>query len=197
MEKDLLKNDTLHHHDDEHSHSHSHEKKPPKNYINPYMAGIGIGIVLFAAFIFMGRGIGASGAVSTVTAVAVEQLAPEFTANSEYYGQYVGKEHPSPLKDWLVYQVLGLFLGGFLSAALSNRIIKKVEKGPRISVTMRLVLAFAGGGLMGFGAKLARGCTSGQALSGGALLSLGSWVFMMAVFAGGYMLAYFFRRQWQ
>ena len=37
---------------------------------------------------------------------------------------------------------------------------------------------------------------SGQALSGGALLSVGSWVFMMAVFAGGYGMAYFIRRQW-
>lgn len=49
---------------------------------------------------------------------------------------------------------------------------------------------------MGFGAKLARGCTSGQALSGGAILNLGSWAFMMMVFAGGYAAAYFLRRQW-
>ncbi|MBX3042178.1 MAG: YeeE/YedE family protein [Candidatus Kapabacteria bacterium] len=180
-----------------HVHSHSHAKAEPKKYINPYMAGIGLGVVLFLTFIFMGRGIGASGAVSTVTAVAVEKVAPEYTADSKYYNQYVGEAHPNPMKDWLVYQVLGLFFGGFISAALSNRIVKKVEKGPRASVTMRLVFAFIGGGLMGFGAKLARGCTSGQALSGGALLNLGSWVFMMAVFAGGYLFAYFLRRQWQ
>jgi uncharacterized membrane protein YedE/YeeE len=49
---------------------------------------------------------------------------------------------------------------------------------------------------MGIGAKLARGCTSGQALTGGALLSVGSWAFMLSVFAGGYAVAYFFRRQW-
>jgi len=53
-----------------------------------------------------------------------------------------------------------------------------------------------GGALMGFGAKLAGGCTSGQALTGGALLNLGSWLFMLSVFAGAYMLAYFFRRVW-
>ena len=45
--------------------------------------------------------------------------------------------------------------------------------------------------------KLARGCTSGQALTGGALLNLGSWVFMLMFFAGAYALAYFLRRQWR
>jgi uncharacterized membrane protein YedE/YeeE len=49
---------------------------------------------------------------------------------------------------------------------------------------------------MGFGARMARGCTSGQALSGGSVLSAGSWMFMIAVFAGAYMLAYFVRRLW-
>ncbi len=49
---------------------------------------------------------------------------------------------------------------------------------------------------MGFGARLARGCTSGQALSGGAVLSVGSWAFIFAVFAGAYAVAYFVRGLW-
>ena len=53
-----------------------------------------------------------------------------------------------------------------------------------------------GGAVAGFGAQLARGCTSGQALTGGAQLALGSWVFMFSVFGGAYALAWFFRRQW-
>ena len=44
-------------------------------------------------------------------------------------------------------------------------------------------MAFAGGAVMGIGAVLARGCTSGQALTGGALLSVGSWAFMLGAFA--------------
>jgi hypothetical protein len=44
---------------------------------------------------------------------------------------------------------------------------------------------------------LTRGCTSGQALTGGALLSVGSWAFMFSVFGGGYALAYFVRRAWR
>ena len=53
-----------------------------------------------------------------------------------------------------------------------------------------------GGVLMGYGARFARGCTSGQALSGGAVLSAGSWVFMLAVFGGAYLVAYFVRKLW-
>ena len=49
---------------------------------------------------------------------------------------------------------------------------------------------------MGWAAALARGCTSGQALSGGAVLAVGSWAFMMMVFAGAYALAYPLRRLW-
>ena len=71
-----------------------------------------------------------------------------------------------------------------------------IEKGPRVSNKKRLILAFVGGSLMGYGAKLARGCTSGQGLTGGALLSVGGWAFMLAVFAGAYAFAYFVRRQW-
>jgi hypothetical protein len=57
-------------------------------------------------------------------------------------------------------------------------------------------MAFLGGTIMGYGARFARGCTSGQALSGGATLSVGSWALMFAIFGGAYALAYFVRRLW-
>ena len=50
--------------------------------------------------------------------------------------------------------------------------------------------------LAGFAARLARGCSSGQGLVGGAELSVGAWVFLMCIFAGGWMAAWFVRRQW-
>ena len=49
----------------------------------------------------------------------------------------------------------------------------------------------------GWGARLARGCTSGQALSGGAILAEGSRAFMMALFLGGFATAYFIRGVWK
>jgi len=95
-----------------------------------------------------------------------------------------------------VLEILGVIIGGYISGRLAARTKLSVEKGPRISSSSRLILAFSGGLLMGFAAKLARGCTSGQALSGGAMMSIGSWVFMLAVFISAYALAYFLRRQW-
>jgi uncharacterized membrane protein YedE/YeeE len=50
---------------------------------------------------------------------------------------------------------------------------------------------------MGLGAVLARGCTSGQALTGGALLSVGSWLFMIAAFAAAFMVAPLVQRLWR
>jgi uncharacterized membrane protein YedE/YeeE len=70
-------------------------------------------------------------------------------------------------------------------------------RGPGVPRRARLGFAFLGGALMGIGAKLARGCTSGQALTGGAVLSAGGWAFMLMVFAGGYGVAWLLKRQWQ
>ena len=175
---------------------HVHIEMKEKPYSNPYLIGIGLGLVLLAAFIIMGRGLGASGALSTVVAVTVTNVAPEHAANNNFYKEYVGDSETNPLKDWLIFQTIGVLVGGFLSGIISGRVKKRIEKGPRISTRMRLVYAFIGGGLLGWGAKLARGCMSGQALSGGAVLNLGSWAFMMMVFVGGYAAAYFLRRQW-
>lgn len=167
-----------------------------KPYSNPYYVGFGLGLVLLAAFVIMGRGLGASGAVSTAVSVGVSTVAPEHAQSNDFFAKYLGTGTTNPFKDWLVFEVLGVLVGGFLSGSLAGRVKSKVEKGPRVTTRTRMIYAFVGGSLMGFGAKLARGCTSGQALTGGALLNLGSWAFMMAVFAGGYAMAYFVRRQW-
>ena len=166
-------------------------------YSNPYLAGLGLGLVLLAAFVVMGRGLGASGAFSSLVATGVQAVAPEHAKSNEYFAEYLGDGSQHPLKDWLVFEVLGVLVGGFVSGILAGRLRKTVEKGPNISVRGRLTYAFVGGIIMGVGAKLARGCTSGQALTGGAVLGVGSWAFMMMLFAGAYAAAYFVRRQWR
>ena len=172
-------------------------KSGPQPYMNPYLAGIGLGLVLLAAFVLVGRGLGASGAFNAVIAWAVNAVAPEHAKQNEFIAGYLGDGTASPLKSWLLFEVIGVFAGALLSGLLARRVMITTEKGPRVSVGMRLAMAFVGGVLMAVGAALARGCTSGQALTGGALLNLGSWAFMMMVFAGAYAVAYFMRWQWR
>jgi hypothetical protein len=172
------------------------EPHTPRPYWNSYWAGFGLGLVLLASFVIMGRGLGASGAFTTAVATAVHQVAPAHAENNPFYSEYLGDGTRSPLKDWLVFEVLGVFVGGFLSGVLAHRLKLTVEQGPRSTTPRRLAFAFVGGGLMGIGAKIALGCTSGQALTGGALLNVGSWAFMWCVFGGAYAMAYFVRKQW-
>jgi uncharacterized membrane protein YedE/YeeE len=175
----------------------AHERTfEPKPYSNPYLAGIGLGLVLLSAFVFMGRGLGASGAFNSTLAWLVSLVAPGYAASNEFLSRYL--DVPGhPLKAWLVFEVLGVFAGAVLSGVLARRMTRTVEKGPRASVGLRLALAFLGGFIMAFGAALGRGCTSGQALTGGALLNVGSWIFMMCFFGGAYGMAWFVRRQWR
>jgi uncharacterized protein len=168
----------------------------PAPYSNPYLAGIGLGLVLLAAFVFMGRGLGASGAVSATVAGLLNFVAPGHAHKLEWLSSYLA-EGTSPFKEWLVFEGVGVFAGALISGLLAHRAMFVVEKGPRISRRARLLLAFAGGALIAFGAALARGCTSGQALTGGALLNLGSWAFMLMVFAGAYAVARVVRWEWR
>ena len=173
-------------------------KQPPVSpYANPYVAGVGLGLVLLAAFVLVGRGLGASGAFSSTMSWLTSLVAPGYAEANEYMRDYLGDGSSHPLKAWLVFEVVGVAAGAMLSGLLAGRVRLSVEKGPRVSTALRLLCAFLGGGLMAFGAHLARGCTSGQALTGGALLNVGSWAFMIMVFVGGYAVAYFFRWQWR
>ena len=166
----------------------------PRPYADPYLAGVGLGLVLLASFVLAGRGLGASGAFATAAASAVEAAAPRAAAGNAFLADHLTAG--GPLRDWLVVEIIGVLVGGFLSAGLANRLAVRVERGAQVSSTHRLTSAAGGGALMGLGAVLARGCTSGQALTGGALLSLGAWLFIGAAFAAAYLVAFATRRSW-
>jgi uncharacterized membrane protein YedE/YeeE len=163
---------------------------------NPYVAGVVLGLVLLASFLLMGFGLGGSGAIARFSIAAAHLVAPRTVESNGYFSPYVGPGK-RVLEDWLVFEVLGVFLGATIGAYSAGRLRLGIDRGPAISRGRRLVLAAAGGVLMGIAARLARGCTSGQALTGGAVLSVGSWIFMLAVFAGGYLVAPLVRRQWR
>lgn len=164
-------------------------------YVNPYFAGILLGLVLFLSFFITGSGLGASGGMNRFIVFIEDAIAPEHVNNTPYLLAMAGGDR-NPLDSWITFVTLGTMLGGFTSGYFNKRLRFETFKGPRITVRMRWLMAFIGGSLMGYGARLARGCTSGQALSGGAVLSVGSWLFVAAVFGGAYMLAYTMRKFW-
>jgi uncharacterized membrane protein YedE/YeeE len=167
-------------------------------YLDPYVAGIGLGLVLLAAYAIAGRGLGASGAFASVVAAGTAAtVGTDAALASAAVAPYLVDGIASPVTDWLVLELGGVIVGGFTSAWLAGRTRYVVERGAALAALPRMSAAVAGGALMGFGAKLARGCTSGQALSGGALLSTGSWIFIGSCFAAGYLLAPFARRLWR
>src|SRR5574341_773563 len=168
-------------------------QRDPNRFWNPYLGGVALGLVLLVTFLVMGKGLGASGATFRTGIWAVNAVAPSHVANVPAMSAVTEEGHP--LNDWLVFEVVGVLIGGAIASITSGRFVREVRKGPTFTAGGRIALAIAGGVMMGFAAKLTRGCTSGQGLSGGAVLSVGSWAFLFSVFAGGYGAAWFLRRQ--
>ena len=165
-------------------------------YLNPYLGGVLLGLILLAANFTSGRGLGASGAIKSTIVSAMTTVAPAAGENSPFVKEFHESHTGNPMKTWLVFEMLGVIAGGFLSGALAGRLKLKVEHSPKITSRRRLIFALAGGVLFGFGSQIGRGCTSGSALSGMAVLSLGGFITMMAIFGTAFALAYFFRKNW-
>jgi hypothetical protein len=170
-------------------------KRAPRAYMNPYLAGVLLGVVLFGSFLAFGHGLGASGGVAILAGAAQAAAMPAHALKSGYLVNLL-HDRANPLDNWILFEILGVLLGGLASGLLAGRVKIETMHGPRITPRQRWLFALLGGTIAGFGVRLARGCTSSQALSGGAVLAAGSWAFMFAVFAGAYLLAYFVRRLW-
>lgn len=169
--------------------------KPSKPYANPYLGGLLLGLVLFASYFITGNGLGASGGLSRYAAFIEDLIAPGHIDQVPYLISMAGGQR-NPLDSWIVVVTTGVLIGGFTSGIIHGRTKFETHKGPNISKKTRWLFAFIGGILFAYGARLARGCTSGQALSGGATLAAGSWLVMFSIFGGAYALAYFARRLW-
>ncbi len=173
----------------------SKKKRTPKPYTNSLIAGVLLGLVLFLVYFFTGDGLGASGGANRVAVWLAKIIAPAWVNSQPYLIKYGGGSK-NPLDSFIVMLDIGVLIGGFLSAWYFGRFRFETIKGPHVKVSFRWLLAFLGGTLAGFGARMARGCTSGQGLNGAATLSVGSWAFLLAFFAGGYLLAYFVKKFW-
>ena len=165
-------------------------------YINPYLGGVLLGLLILLTLFITGRGLGASGAIKSAVVTTAHTIAPENTGGNAFMNRFIADDH-SPMYNWLVFESLGVLLGGLLSGILFGRVKKfRVERNPGITVKRRLIFALIGGMLFGIGSQFGRGCTSGAALSGSATFALGGVIVMFTIFGTGYGLAYFFRKLW-
>ena len=171
------------------------ENNEPTKLWNPYLTGTLLGLTLLITFVLLGRGLGASSFLSRTGTFMWNIVAPTYTQSNPYWSRYFANGH-TPLGNFMIFEVLGLLAGAFWSGYKSKRNKIEVHKGPNITKRQRIIYAFSGGILMGIGARIARGCTSGMGLTGGGTLAVGGWIFVLAVFAAGYLSAYIFRRLW-
>ncbi len=169
--------------------------RPEKPYVDPYLGGLILALVLFASLFITGSGLGASGTVGRFTVFLIDLVAPQHVDRIPDFLHWGGGT-TNPLDATLPMLTLGSILGGLVSGLIHGRTKWEIVKGPSISNRTRLIMAFLGGMFFVYGARMARGCTSGQGLSGGAVLSAGSWTIVFAIFGGAYALAYFARKLW-
>jgi len=165
-------------------------------YMNPYVAGFLLGIILLTTIYITGRGLGASGGLKSVVLLGVKTFQPNIWNNKAVYQEYAQSHPGNPLNSWLFFEIIGVLIGAFYSGLISNRLGFRIDKGFRITNVNRLMLAGAGGLLFGLGSQFGRGCTSGAALSGMAVMSFGGIITMLAIFGSAYMFAFFVRKFW-
>ncbi len=172
------------------------QQNTPRKYMNPYLAGVLLGLVILFSFYLTREGLGASGAFKRGVA-KVEQIIIPAHVNSEKsaFYHYV-KNGEDPLKNRLVYMIIGVFIGGFLSGAINHRLKLKLEHSPKITSKTRAIAAVIGGAIFGIGSAFGRGCTSGAGLDGMAVLATSGFVVVGMIFGVGYLVAWFFRKLW-
>ena len=161
---------------------------------NPYIAGFLLGLVLLLTYVVTGRGLGATAAFAAIASWLAGLFSVAHVEGNLVHAKYWNDG--APLLNWTLFLLIGAVIGAFLSGWQGRRLSLTIERGPNVSDRTRLLLAFAGGFIAAFGARIAKGCTSGQALTGGSILNAGSLAFMAAVFAAAYAVAWMFRKEW-
>ncbi len=165
-----------------------------KQYWSPYLSGVGLGLTLLATFYIAGRGLGASGAIALVAAQGTYKVVPDFISRLKYFEQYITPL--KPLLNWNLFLLGGVFLGSLAGSLLAGNFKVVLDKGATMSMRSRVYSSLVGGMFIGFASRLARGCTSGVALTGGAELAVSGWIFVISMFAAGFIAIAFLRRLW-
>lgn len=155
---------------------------------SPYLVGAGIGILICLGFLLSNKAIGCSTAYARSFGMGEKLVRGGKVDDKPYYKKFV------PKIDWEWMLVLGVVVGALISSIISGSF--RLETVPEVwensfgsSTILRFVGALIGGILLGFGARMAGGCTSGHGISGTSQLSLGSWLAFLFFFIGGILTA--------
>ncbi len=163
------------------------------SFWSPYLAGAGLGLTLLASFMIAGQGLGASRAFTVMAGKAMNAVAPAYTTTLSYLSKYLER---AAFSDWTMLEVTGVLIGALIGVLMSRGFKVRFDRGSAMSAGMRVMTALGGGIILGFASRLARGCTSGVALTGSAQFALSGWIFVIAMFASGFLFAALFRRLW-
>ena len=157
---------------------------------SPYLVGSLIGVLSWVSFIISKKPLGTSTSYARASARLASICCGSAVYNWKYYQKY------KPELKWQSMLVIGIAVGSFISAILSGQFnlsfipITEFESILNQNILGRIFSAFTGGVLLGFGARLAGGCTSGHGISGSFQLSIASWISLIAFFVGGAVTAF-------
>ncbi|GAC1580153.1 MAG: YeeE/YedE thiosulfate transporter family protein [Sphingomicrobium sp.] len=161
---------------------------------SPYLVGTLIGVLCMATFYFSDEPLAVSTAYARLAGLIGNMFSKGHTETLKYY------QDEKPKIDWEVMLMLGIILGAFIAAYTGGEIIATWvpslwESRFGSSIGLRAGVAFVGGVLLAYGARLAGGCTSGHGISGALQLSVGSWIALSCFFlasVGTAKLLYYF-----
>ena len=157
---------------------------------SPYLVGSLIGVLSWFSFIISKKALGTSTSYARASARLGALCCGKAVYDWKYYQKY------KPELEWQSMLVIGIVIGSFISALLSGefaltfRPLTEFESVLNQNIWGRIFSAFTGGILLGFGARLAGGCTSGHGISGAFQLSIASWISLISFFVGGAAAAF-------
>jgi uncharacterized membrane protein YedE/YeeE len=156
---------------------------------SPYIAGAGIGVLSCFAFLLSDRPLGCSTAFVKARGLIGKAINPARVEKNEYYREII------PQIDWAFMIIPGVIIGAFISSVMSGQF--HVFWVPSLwgdtfgyNPLPRVIVALAGGILLGLGARWAGGCTSGHGISGSIQLSVASIITACCFFIGGIATAF-------
>lgn len=173
--------------------------------LNWKIGGVALGLVFFLAVLLV-KPIGVSTQFVILDGIVADVVKPElvtktddgYTSTNAYLAKSGGKYAKSvanPLNYSFIF-VLAMMVGAFLSAMMRGGNGADENKLPAIHYAnfgdtplKRYAIAFVGGFIVLYGARLAGGCTSGHMMSGMMQTALSGYIFAAGAFAAAVPVA--------